>query len=238
MKKAKCTERETIFSSNRSFKGDDPLSINPTLKKLILAERLKNKTILDVGCGRGRVAIDLAPYAKKVIGIDLSKKDVDAAKKYAASNNIDNAEFICTDAEKTDYLSLTDEINMVVSNLCMSDIIIKNSYNVLQKGQCLVSAMFHVDHWIETKKVSPFSYTEERINKVLSDIGFNITHLLIEKDIVNFKTLKDALDFFQRNKKLMEKFKTDERWQNIMDYLQEGGRSFTYKSHFILKAKK
>jgi len=238
MKKAKCTEREISFSSSRFFKDDDPLSTNPTIKKLILAERLKNKTILDVGCGRGRLALNLAPYARKVVGIDWSKKEIDAAKKYAAANGIGNAEFVCADAEKTDYSSFAEEINMVVSNLCMSDIIIKKSYDVLQKGNCLVSTLFHVDHWKETKKISPFAYTEERLNQVLSETGFKVTHLLIEKDIVKFKTLKDALDFFQRNKKLMEKFKTDERWQSIMDYLQEGGKSFTYRSHFIVKAKK
>ena len=131
MKKAKCTEREISFSSNRFFKDDDPLSTNPTIKKLILAERLKNKTILDVGCGRGRLALNLAPYARKVVGIDWSKKEIDAAKKYAAANGIGNAEFVCADAEKTDYSSFAEEINMVVSNLCMSDIIIKKSYDVL-----------------------------------------------------------------------------------------------------------
>lgn len=237
MKKIKYKTREIIASPSQSLK-EDPLSINSTLKKLITSEKIKKMTILDVGCGRGRLMFNIAPYAKKVVGIDLSKKEIDAAKKYKAANSINNVQFIHGDAEKVDYLSLTNELDMVMSNLCMSDIIIKRSYDALQKRRCLIFTAFHIDQWKETKKISPFSYDEDYMKKVLFDTGFEIEHITVEKEIVKFKNLKDALDFFQKNKKLMEKFKTDERWQNMMGYLQEGGRSFTYKSHFIIKARK
>lgn len=237
MKKIKYKTSESNASQAQPIK-EDPLSINSTLKKLIIAEKVKKMAILDVGCGRGRLTFNIAPYAKKIVGIDLSKKEVDAAKKYAAVNNISNVEFIHGDAEKVDYLSLTNELDMVVSNLCMSDLIIKRSYDALQKRRLLIFTAFHIDQWKETKQISPFSYDEDYIKMVLNHIGFEIEHITVEKDIIRFKNLKDALDFFQKNKKLMEKFKTDERWQNLMGYFQEGGKSFTYKGYFIIKARK
>lgn len=237
MKKTVYRERELSPPSGKSIK-ENLLSINPALKKLILAERPKKMTILDVGCGRGRLAFNIAPHAKRVIGIDWEKKEVEAAKKYASANSIDNVTFVLANAEEISFSSLSDQLDMIVSNLYMSDIMIKKAYDVLKKGHCVVFTAFHIDQWKETNKISQFSYDEERMKNLLTKTGFKISHFIVEKDILRFKTLKDSLDYFQRNKKLMDKFKKSERWQNIMEYLQEGGRTFTEKSHFIIKARK
>ena len=47
----------------------------------------ENDTILDVGCGNGALTYDVATKAKKVVGIDLSEKNISIAKmKYSREN--------------------------------------------------------------------------------------------------------------------------------------------------------
>src|SRR3989338_5215513 len=53
--------------------------------------------ILDIGCGNGALTFDVAQKAKKVVGIDFSRANIDTAKrKYSAPN----LEYICQDALK------------------------------------------------------------------------------------------------------------------------------------------
>ncbi len=58
---------------------------------------LKGKRILDAGCGAGRDAVYFAEKGFNVIGIDLSKEMLEAAKKRA------NADFRVGDVRKTGF---------------------------------------------------------------------------------------------------------------------------------------
>lgn len=56
---------------------------------------LKNKKILDMGCGSGRFSTALATLgASQVIGIDLGKKGLEIARKSAKINNLKNVKFV------------------------------------------------------------------------------------------------------------------------------------------------
>ena len=59
----------------------------------------KELKILDVGCGTGRHAIELAKRGYKVTGIDLSVSQLNRAREKAALENI-NAVFIRADARE------------------------------------------------------------------------------------------------------------------------------------------
>ncbi len=48
----------------------------------------KNKVVVDVGCGRGELCTFLADKFKRVIGIDLSKKDITFARSKITSKNV------------------------------------------------------------------------------------------------------------------------------------------------------
>lgn len=54
--------------------------------------------IVDLYCGVGTTTLALAPYAKKVIGIELNEASIEQAKLNAKRNNITNVEFIHGDA--------------------------------------------------------------------------------------------------------------------------------------------
>lgn len=48
----------------------------------------KDFKVLDVGCGVGRWSLWFAPQVEKVVGVDLSSKMIEIAKKRAISCNI------------------------------------------------------------------------------------------------------------------------------------------------------
>ncbi|MCD7825378.1 MAG: 23S rRNA (uracil(1939)-C(5))-methyltransferase RlmD [Clostridiaceae bacterium] len=74
----------------------------------------KDKVVFDLYSGTGTIAQMLAPVAKKVIGVEIVKEAVLAARKNAKENNLPNCEFIAGDVlkvideieERPDYIVL------------------------------------------------------------------------------------------------------------------------------------
>ena len=58
------------------------------------------KTVFDLYSGTGTIAQLMAPAAGKVIGVEIVEEAVEAAKKNAAANGLDNCEFIAGDVLK------------------------------------------------------------------------------------------------------------------------------------------
>jgi len=73
----------------------------------------ENDVVLDIGCGKGDVAFDLAKKSKHVIGVDISEKNIEACrKKYGGA---DNLEFVLGDATCYDFKTGFDVV--VLSNV-------------------------------------------------------------------------------------------------------------------------
>ncbi|HTO15151.1 MAG TPA: class I SAM-dependent methyltransferase [Edaphocola sp.] len=71
-----------------------------------------SSSILDIACGDGRHAVIMSKYVKEVIGIDLSERRIDSAKKLEQ----DNLEFYVQDMRsvfRTNYFDL--EVNLFTS---------------------------------------------------------------------------------------------------------------------------
>lgn len=60
-----------------------------------------NKNIVDLYCGAGSIGLSLCDTAKNVIGVEIVPEAVEDARQNAKENGINNAEFICGDAEST-----------------------------------------------------------------------------------------------------------------------------------------
>ena len=60
----------------------------------------KNSYILDIGCGIGAVTFDIAKNAKKIIGVDLSAKNIELSKK---KFNAENIKYLVADATKYNF---------------------------------------------------------------------------------------------------------------------------------------
>lgn len=75
-----------------------------------------NKSVLDVATGTGSLAIALSHTAKKVVGIDLSSKMLDVAKKKVGTGNLS---FVQMDASKMNFED--DEFDIVSISLGLHD---------------------------------------------------------------------------------------------------------------------
>ncbi len=55
-------------------------------------------TVLEIGCGSGRVSVAMARLARHIVSLDLRQDAVSAAKKAAGDAGLRNIDFFCTDA--------------------------------------------------------------------------------------------------------------------------------------------
>jgi len=85
-----------------------PLSfyqVNPVQTEILYGQALEyaglsgNETVWDVYCGIGTISLFLAQKAKKVYGVEIVPQAIEDAKKNAAINGFDNAEFFVGKAE-------------------------------------------------------------------------------------------------------------------------------------------
>lgn len=77
---------------------------------------LKNKRILDVGCGSGRHAIRLAKFAQEVVGTDISEKSIELANSSARKNGLHNFRGVVSDYStpfRTGYFDYAIMVNAV-----------------------------------------------------------------------------------------------------------------------------
>ena len=73
----------------------------------------KNEIVYDLYCGAGTISLNLAKFAKKVVGVEIIPDAIKDAKNNAILNNINNCEFICGDALKIS-LDLHEKPGVVV----------------------------------------------------------------------------------------------------------------------------
>ena len=64
------------------------------------ARRFRGRDVLDIGTGNGRLAFDLARYARRVVGIDPSGDNIRAARDEADRRGLRNVTFVVGNAQE------------------------------------------------------------------------------------------------------------------------------------------
>lgn len=79
-----------VFDEYLNSRLDSNSPHNQTIRKLLLDTigDYTDKTILDLGCGVGCFAYELAQKARSVVGIDISQRVIDYAQKNYSKDNI------------------------------------------------------------------------------------------------------------------------------------------------------
>ena len=118
--------------------------------EFVLEEINHTDTVLDLGCGYGRVAVELMKKAKKVIGIDISKENIELAKKITANKK--NCEFYVMDA-----IDLKFSDNYFDTVICIQNGIsafkvdplklFKESIRVTRKGGTVLFSSYSEKFW-------------------------------------------------------------------------------------------
>jgi len=210
--------------------------LSATLLRLIREEPLRDRTILDVGCGSGRLTFALAKAVGRIIGIDRSNEAIERARQRAAALRLDHVTFHCLDAEAIDYRDL-GPITFVVANLCMSDGILRRAAAVLSPGHVISFAAFHLDQWKESGKISQYAYGEGQVETALSEAGLKPVYLGVEREVLSLATPDEGLTYLEGSG-LSGKWKADGRRQGFVSYLQGGGRELTVRARVIIKARR
>jgi ubiquinone/menaquinone biosynthesis C-methylase UbiE len=213
--------------------------ITPTLLKLLEAEALGGLEALDVGTGRGQLALALARHCRRVVGVDIDAEAIDEARRQAEAAGLRNTEFLVADAEHVDFTGLTSGAgpfrpDVIVAHLYLSARLVEESGRVLRSGGVLAFVGFHADQWRETGRRSRFAWDEPDLRDLLKRCDFTVEHLSIETEVQTFGSVEHALAAVVG---LQERWRQDGRWFHYIKYLEQGGRQLT-RSHLIVKARR
>ena len=103
-------------------------------------------SVLDVGCGTGRMAFQLYDKCKKITGIDLSVSNIRIAKKKLSSNQKNNIEFFHTDAYM--LLSETGKYDYAVLSYVIHEIGMDERAGLLKFLASEVNEIIIVDYMV------------------------------------------------------------------------------------------
>ncbi len=226
-------------SADKSLDAIAPPGINGTFWSFLVAEELRDKTVVDVATGNGRVALAVAPSCRRVVGIDRERDLIADAEHLARAARLENVRFVVADADALpDFRDLASDLHvdpdLVVAHLFLSDRLVANAAKSLPPGGGLVCAGFHVDQWKETGRGSRFAYDEDRMRRLLDDCGFTVESMTVDREVKTFGAVEEALAAAVG---LEERWRADGRWFRYVEFLEKGGRTLTH-AYLVVKARR
>ena len=169
--------------------GNDPVLDSDELKAYMdkwdgqvfidLLELSQEKSVLEIGCGTGRIAVKVAPKVKRFLGLDLSYNTVERAKLHLKNTN---AEIL-----KRDFLFFNSDerFDVIYSTLTFmhiedKELAIKKAHELLNKGGRLVLSIDKnqanvLDYGTRSLKLYPD--TPESLICILEQSGFKNVRL-------------------------------------------------------------
>ncbi|OLC94732.1 MAG: hypothetical protein AUG16_02385 [Thaumarchaeota archaeon 13_1_20CM_2_39_20] len=172
-------------------KGSLPIRITNKLFRKDMLERgpiaiqesrpLKGKSVLDIGCGSGRVSFLFAKECMKVVGIDYARNMIELAKKSQQKLNlVYNVEFI-----HSDFMNDFPEDKRYDISIALGVFhYIKDPIPYLRKIKKITTTKIIADYpakfafqtplrkiWLSKRNCPVFFYTKGELKKIYSDIG-------------------------------------------------------------------
>jgi len=168
-------DNQHFFDSYKELRSTDTC-LNDLLEQPVMKELLpdlKGKTVLDIGCGYGHNCLDFVKRgASKVVGIDISEKMLDVAKKESANPDIEYKRM-----NMNEISSLNMKFDLVYSSLAIhyaEDFkkLTKDIFDLLKGGGILLYSQEHpLTTASKDENMGYFNYDEngERISYTFSD---------------------------------------------------------------------
>jgi ubiquinone/menaquinone biosynthesis C-methylase UbiE len=107
-------------------------------------------TVLELGCGYGRVALELAQAAGRVVGIDTSTESLDLARRLAGS--LSNCEFLEMDALDLKFPDNEFDLTVCIQNgICAFGVdrqeLVRESLRVTRPGGAVLFSSYSERFW-------------------------------------------------------------------------------------------
>lgn len=171
-----------------------------------------NERIIDVGCGDGKISLEISKFVPKgsVIGIDRSKPAIKIAKKNYPKDKYPNLEFIHT---KTIYIRYQQEFDVAISlnylNWIGKQELALQKINDALKSNGILLGMFYIgsqEFWdsLEIIKgctrwnsffvdfINPLHrFTPSEYRRLLLEANFQPSYYNVAKMTMSFKTKED-----------------------------------------------
>jgi len=155
----------------------------------------KNSSVLDVGCGTGRLSLQLADDCKKVVGLDLSFKNISVAESNNEMNPKNNISFIHGDvnkvvqdtSEKFDFAVLTyvihemperervkvlTSLKQIADKIIIGDYITPTPKTIMGKINVVVEYLAGTDHYNNFKHF----VKNGGLESLVKEAGLNIVY--------------------------------------------------------------
>ena len=144
-------------------------------------ELAKNKNVLEIGIGTGRLAVRVAPHCRKLTGIDISPKTVERAKENL--KDYKNISFICDDFNVHEFCETFD---IIYSSLTMmhfkqkAQVIAKIDTLLNDNGIFCVSLDKNVSEYIDmgTRKIKVYPDTADGITSLVEATAMSVAKVV------------------------------------------------------------
>ncbi len=136
----------------------------------------KDKEVLEIGIGTGRLALKVVPFCRKLTGIDISSKTIERAKLHLGSYDVD---LICGDFLK---YAFNKQFDVIYSSLTFmhfenKEEVFEKIYHLLrQNGTFVFSIDKNQDEYLDygTRKIKVYPSTSEEIHALIHNTNFSI----------------------------------------------------------------
>jgi len=207
----------------------------------------KSSSVLDIGCGPGKHAIEMARISKEVIGIDISSKMLAYAKNSSKNTGLKNLNFIKRDWEQVYLKELKWEkrFDLVFAFMCPAI----NNKNALEKmnraskGYCFMSTFAKREESIRDRLAEvllPGWHLKQQGNSVYC--CFNLLWLMgyypeityMDSQYVNTFSQKEAFEYYSAALPIPGGLSKNHR-EFIKNYLQQHDNQGLITEHVKMK---
>lgn len=164
---------------NKFFRKGMKERFNLTLAE---CDNIEGKNVLDVGCGSGRLSIELAKMGAYVVGLDFSEKMINLANLFARKYELERrCNFICADFMKYPFEEKFDvSIALGFFDYIKEPVPYLKKMKSLTVEKCIIAfptkwtfQMPIRKIWLKKRKCSVYFYTKKRIEELLSCSSFS-----------------------------------------------------------------
>lgn len=137
------------------------------IKKLKLK---KSDRVLDLACGNGRHAIELARHGYSILGVDLSRYLIEQAKQATIKAGLDdsNVKFIQQNVEQLRLTEKFDRAYMLFADLGVLNVsrVLAGARKALKSGGLFIldsDSIFRLVEYLRTHPRAPFTFNTKRL---------------------------------------------------------------------------